>query len=692
MAGISNRCTGSRTDPRPELVQKLTRVGPQRLVLLVAPPGYGKSTLLAQWAEQDPREFAWLSPSDQSADLTRAVRVARACAHSFVVVLDDAQRIDPTRLRAMVDASLKLLPDGSSIALASRFEPPLALSRLRAHRALAEIGIDELSMSTAEAKLVLAQEGLKLPRAELERLVRCADGWPAVLYLATLALREQPAAPVPAYGRHHLISAYLRDEVLQPLGEELRTFAIRTSVLEELSGTGCDLLLGRQDSTPLLDELARNCPLLVPVDSVHERYRWHALMRDKLQAELKRTGPKLETRLHLRASGWFATRGDAPLAIEHAVAAGAAEPTADLLWRNAIAFIGHGRRDRVRLWLSALGDDRVSGNERLSLIAALCAVTAGNLDEAQRWLTSSAAAGELARAHHRQSLHRTMITGADAITARNCIGAMDQLAASLLRSEPKDSQWRPLCLLLRAVARHLRGDRAAALTTLEKAIVLSGDTSPALTAMCLGQLGMIAIERKDWELASDSTERAIALLKRWRLQDDPLAALPFAAAAVTRVQQGRVDEAKQALRAGVDRLAVLGEFVPWYGAEVRVLLARASLLLTDVAATRALLAEASRLARRTPEATIFDSWFDEAWGYLDGLAETSLSGPASLTIAELRILRFLPSHRSFREIAGQLGVSANTVKTQAHAVYRKLGAASRSEAVERALDAGLLGR
>jgi LuxR family transcriptional regulator, maltose regulon positive regulatory protein len=88
---------------------------------------------------------------------------------------------------------------------------------------------------------------------------------------------------------------------------------------------------------------------------------------------------------------------------------------------------------------------------------------------------------------------------------------------------------------------------------------------------------------------------------------------------------------------------------------------------------------------------IFSGWFDRAWGHMDTLTETSLAGPSALTIAELRILRFLPSHRSFREIAAQLGVSANTVKTQAHAVYRKLGVASRSEAVAQAIEAGLLG-
>jgi LuxR family maltose regulon positive regulatory protein len=111
-----------------------------------------------------------------------------------------------------------------------------------------------------------------------------------------------------------------------------------------------------------------------------------------------------------------------------------------------------------------------------------------------------------------------------------------------------------------------------------------------------------------------------------------------------------------------------------------------------VVRARTLLAEASRLARRVTGAVIFDRWFNDAWSQMDALAETSLAGPSSLTIAELRVLRFLPSHRSLREIATQLGVSGNTVKTQAHAVYRKLGAASRSEAVASARAAGLLGQ
>jgi LuxR family maltose regulon positive regulatory protein len=202
---------------------------------------------------------------------------------------------------------------------------------------------------------------------------------------------------------------------------------------------------------------------------------------------------------------------------------------------------------------------------------------------------------------------------------------------------------------------------------------------------------MIAIEARDWELADDLTDRAGNLIEARGLAHYPMCALAFAASAAARAHAGRADEAKRDVRRGIDLLTVLGDFMPWYGAEARVLLAHASLRLADAVGARTLLAEASRLARRTHGAVIFQQWFDAAWASMDALAEERLAGASSLTIAELRILRFLPSHRSFREIATQLGVSPNTVKTHAHAVYRKLGAASRSEAVARASDAGLLG-
>lgn len=269
---------------------------------------------------------------------------------------------------------------------------------------------------------------------------------------------------------------------------------------------------------------------------------------------------------------------------------------------------------------------------------------------------------------------------------------MAERALEAARSESQDSLWRPLCSLLAGVGRHLGGERTAAEFLLDEAIALCGSSAPTLASLCLAQRAMVAIECSDWELAADLTDRASLMVAEWRIETDPMMAIVFSAAAASRAHEGRVDEAKRDLHRGIDLLASLSDFVPWYGAEARILLAHASLWLADVVRARTLLAEASRFARKTSGAVIFSEWFDHAWAYMDRLAETSLAGPSSLTIAELRILRFLPSHRSFREIAAQLGVSANTVKTQAHAVYRKLGAASRSEAVAHAIAAGLLGQ
>jgi LuxR family maltose regulon positive regulatory protein len=269
---------------------------------------------------------------------------------------------------------------------------------------------------------------------------------------------------------------------------------------------------------------------------------------------------------------------------------------------------------------------------------------------------------------------------------------MREAARIAYEREHVDSPWRPVLCLVKGVAEHLNGEPTVARSALEEGVDLSGAAGPVVAALCLSVEVVIAIEQKEWDLAAELSDDAVAMVTEHKLTDSPTSALVFAGSAATRAHQNRADEAKRDLRRARDLLAALGEFIPWYGAEARVLMAHASLSLADVVGARTLLAEASRLARRTPGATIFEHWFNDAWAYMDTLAESSLAGPSSLTIAELRILRFLPSHRSFREIGEQLGVSANTVKTQAHAVYRKLGAASRSEAVARASEAGLIGQ
>jgi LuxR family maltose regulon positive regulatory protein len=255
---------------------------------------------------------------------------------------------------------------------------------------------------------------------------------------------------------------------------------------------------------------------------------------------------------------------------------------------------------------------------------------------------------------------------------------------------PDDRPWRTLCLLEQGVAEHLSGHRAEARTHLEEGARCGAVGAPCIQVLCLAQLGILAGEQDDWITAEVLTSRARRQAERVGVHDYPTSALVFAASALVAAQRRRVDDAHQDARAGRRLLAMLADFTPWYEAEVRLLLARAALRLSDVVGARTLLSDASRMARQVPDAVVLGEWLDELWGQADSFSAAAMFGPSSLTPAELRVLQLLPTHLSFREIAGRLHVSANTIKTQAHAVYRKLDASSRTEAVANAGRVGLI--
>ena len=687
------------------LVQTMMEASAGRLVVVIAPPGYGKSSLLHEWARRDGRRFVRLEAAglgDEDAELpaTRSslgetMRSLQADGRRFVVVLDDAHLVGPGALRRLVEQVMRELPDGCSVALASPSEPALPLGRLRAKRLLVEVRLDDLAMSPAEASMLLRHAGLELDFSAVQTLVQRTQGWPAALYLVALSLREQsdlPTAVARLAGDDRRLAEYLRDDVFSSWPRELLDFAIRTSVLDELSGPSCDAVLHRKRSAVRLAALAEATPLLRPVDPACERYRWHALVREALGARLRRTEPDLAPVLHTRASRWCQRQGETDRAIAHAVHARDPVLTGDLLWAGVVGYVTQGRNGMVRHWLSHFSPAEVVGYPPLALSAAYSFLAAGEAAEARRCAGAVAAAVERGSSAPATASVTAALAGIEAMVAPNGVACMAQAAERACALESRDSAWRPIYLFLHGTALHLGGDRAAGARLLAEAADLSPAVAPSVMPLCLAQAAMIAVEERDWEGAVDLTDRARETIEQRGLRDYPVNALAFAASAAVRAHEGRADEGKEDLRRGADLLAAMGDFVPWYGAEARVLLAYASMWLADIPRGRMLLAEASRLARRTPDAAIFQQWFDDAWSYMDAMGETNLAGPSSLTIAELRILRFLPSHRSFREIAAQLGVSANTVKTQAHAVYRKLGAASRSEAVARALDAGLLGQ
>jgi LuxR family transcriptional regulator, maltose regulon positive regulatory protein len=446
----------------------------------------------------------------------------------------------------------------------------------------------------------------------------------------------------------------------------------------------------RQGCARDLEALSRSLPLLRAQDAECMRYRWHPVIRNALLRELRVLEPELEQDLRQRASDWYLACGDIDLAIEHACAAGDVRRAGALLWPMIPACLAGGRRRRAQTLLSGLREEQIAGSAELAASAALCALAGGELDAARRWSLHAMAAMDLA---HDDATTSGLSAGLMVIEAAGATAGVAQMQGSAdqaCRSEPADSLWRPWCRALSGVAAYLAGKLDAADEILDDAVALAGDAVPAVTALCLSQRAMIAIHREEWDLAADHALRALEVVHAHALSDDLVAGLVLAATAATAAHEGRSDIAKRDVRASLDVMAAADDSIAWFGAEVRILLACARLSLADVVGARTLLAQASRLARRTRGASVFEHWFNSAWSHMDTIAEASLAGPSALTIAELRILRFLPSHLSFREIAGRLGVSPNTVKTQAHGVYRKLGAASRSEAVARAQEAGLL--
>jgi len=720
---------------RPRLVRRLREEREATTIVLAAPAGYGKSSLLAEWAESDSRPFAWLDLSREPDDpaqlrraLARALRwllaggeagqvadhdqpavggeaqaptlsellaladVVAECGRGGVLVLDDVNRLCAVESLELLAELARGIAPPLMLALASRGEPPLRLGRLRAAHSLLELGPLELAMTSYEAYQVLEAVGVQLAEDALERLVDRTEGWPVALHLAALSLQAGVDAGTedaqPAAGEH-AIAEYVNEEILASLRADARGLLMRTAVLEQLSGELCDVLLDRRGTGQTLRELAAATGMLIPQNSAHTWYRCHSVLRDVLRSEMESREPGEIPPLHARASDWFAARGEIDRALDHAVAARDADRAGSLLWDHAPRLLSVNDA-QVRSWLSAFTSDEIASCARLSLAAAYNHLAAGDLVTARHWALVGAESLEHA-AHGAGS--SSLLAGVCLIEAAAGSGGAEQVIASAERADGlvgDASPLRPMCCLLRGIALHLAGERERAHELLEQAVEGCAGTLPVVEALGLTQLALMDVEDGDWEQAEDRTDRALAGLTAHDLDAQPTAALTLAVSALVMSRRGVADGARRELTSATRLLESLGSYMPWYEVETRIVMARASTRLADVANARSLLSQASRWARRTRPLPCFVRWLDDAWGDIDEVSAAALSGPGSLTMAELRVLRFLPTHLSFREIGERLHVSGNTVKSQAHAVYAKLGAASRSEAVAHASALGLI--
>ncbi len=714
------------------LIERLARGGRCPIVSVVAPPGYGKTTLLSQWAERNGQSFAWVSVDEGDNDpkvlLTYVAEAldavqpidgrvfdALASAGSSVpgtvvprlgaafssmtspvaLVLDDVHALRNPECRAALSVLADHVPGGSRLALAGRGEPPLRVARLRAEGRILEIGAGDLSLSCAEASSLLRNVDLALSADEVAGLHQRTEGWPAGLYLAALYLREGgplASAAVSFGGDDRLVSEYMESEFLARISGRQRVFLTRTAVLGRMSGPLCEAVLDVPGAAAILADLARSNVLLVPLDRRGQWYRYHHLFRDMLLAELERLEPGMIPVLRRRAALWCLRNGLPEDALEYSIAAGDVGAAAGLVTKLAVPAHRQGRITTIQRWYRWLEDQgEIEGHPMAAVLAALFCALTGQPAGAGRWadVVDRWQYGDPARPGDPPAEAWAAVLRA--FLCRRGAGQMRADADEAVRRFAVQGFVTPAPALLQGIARILCGDLDGGDASLEDGVNVGEETGAhedAALALC--ERSLVAMARSDWGRAEVLAGQADAVLRGAGIEESYARPLVSAVQARTALHRGDVPAARQHLVSAQRLRHLLTYALPYFAVQARLELARVHLALADLAGARTLMREIDELLRRRPGLGTLAGEAQALRAQLTREHGPSTPGASALTGAELRLLPLLSTHLSFPEIAAQMFLSPNTIKSQANSIYRKLGASTRSQAVTRSRDLGLL--
>ncbi|WP_169738348.1 LuxR C-terminal-related transcriptional regulator [Patulibacter minatonensis] len=729
--------------PRELLLDRIDRSG-ARMLSVTAPPGFGKSTLLAQWAatREDPARSAWVSvdADDRGARLWAAVLAAlrpvlgdalddalrastapdadlrddvlvalldalAATDEPVALVLDDVHVVlDDQRTRSSVDWVLDRLPDPHAVALGSRRTADLrALGRRRVRGELFEVRTDELRFDRDEsAAFVRDGLGLDLDDDALDVLGDRVEGWPAALYLAALRVRMgEPIAELlgGSLGRgDEELFGGLADEVLASWPPHHRRFVREASILPRFTADLCVRTLGGDpdETRQAFRELTRTSLLLIPLDRGRTWFRCHHLLRDVLRGRLEDEEPERARELHVRAGAWLESEGgESELyeALEHYLAARSWEPAAELLATHALRLVGFGvLAARARDWLARFPPELRHRDARLAYVAALVAAVDGDRAGRDAWLSSGAEAGWDGPMPDGTASYAL---AADALTALVCfddVGTALAAGARVLDALPRAAPARSAVEAATAWHELLRGHLDAAEALAYRALA-GQELLPAVGLPLVGPLSaavvaLVALDRGDVDVAAGYVADAETALQHGPLRTAPQALPVVAARARLALVHGRSGDAVLLCRAGLEHARGWRDpslMVP----ALLVELARACTAEGDHDGA----AEALREARERVDPARDPGALRASIAALPAGRQVRAAGSgAELSERELDVLRALAGSGSLRDVAAGLRVSHNTVKTHARTLYAKLGVASRADAVAAGRELGLLGR
>jgi len=723
---------------RPSLVAELRQGASARLILVSAPAGAGKTTVLASWradaAEQRP--FAWLSLDDRDNDpvsfwsyvlaalrtvapdlgpdvdgalrsaggdltelaLPLLVNALASLPGPIVLVLDDYHVITNADVHQSMEYLLDHLPRTVQVAVAGRSDPPLALARLRANAELLEVRIGDLRLTPAEATALLnGSLHLGLTAGQVRVLRERTEGWAAGLQLVGLSLRGRadPEHYIASFaGDDRQIVDYLVAEVLDRQRPEVREFLLRTSIVQRLTGPLCDALVDGTDSARRLVELERANLFLFALDERRQWYRYHQLFGDLLRYELALTQPDGVAPLHHRASQWYLGEGLVAEAITHALAAGDHGLAAGLIAASWLDFVNRGEFVTVEAWARALPGKMPESDARLCLARAWMLLVLGRPGEVEAEVGAA----------EQESLPGPLADGSSSVESSAAlvrtsarvhlgdVGAAVRSAAIAAELEPDPAAaWRPHVTNALGMTAFWSGVPSEAQGAFAETVSAGQPAGlHAAVSYALGYLAVISAGHAELAEADRLVTEARLLAERHGLTEHWVTVMVDYAAGRLARARGDLRAAREAVEHGLNIARRGGlRLDTAYGL---ITLARIALDADAADEARELRARARRQLAACPDPGFLRDWVRAEDQADPGLRPAAADGADELSERELAVLRLLSSQLSLREIGNELYVSLNTIKTHTRNIYAKLRVGSRKQAVVRARELGVLRR
>jgi LuxR family maltose regulon positive regulatory protein len=589
---------------RQQLDEALRRGHP--LILVVAPAGYGKTTLVTDWLRQTSIPTAWLTldegdndpvrffsyviaalqaldsqvgrslvetlhtiPQSPEAFVDPLINDLAAAKHPIILALDDYHVITSVLIQEAIVYLLDHVPPNLHLLVQTRVDPPFRLARLRVRGVMTEIRDRDLRFSAEEMTAFLnAVHGLNLPAEQIAALESRTEGWPAGIQLAALSLQglsaERATQFIQAFsGSHHYVIDYLADEVLRRQSEEVQSFLLQTSILKRLSAPLCDAVTGQQGSQALLELVERSNLFLAALDDQRQWYRYHPLFADLLRARLAEAHPDQVPVLHHRASMWYEQNELGPEAVVHALAAGDLERIVHLIEGRALAMMDASEWSTLAQWLDALPGEVLRRQPWLCIAQAWIRASDAQFDAASRFLGEAevgqkALADDVSATDESRRLagyaatlrtHMTSLQGDVEATVRHAQQALDLLPQ-------RDLATRSLVAKHLVVLLRVRGDLQAADQVLAEALADSRAARDRFATVFLeGQLALNQIARGELRSAYATCQEGLRIAEEHRQQvGRQLPAVTYVYPALSTVlrEWNDLQGAAQYARAGIE--------------------------------------------------------------------------------------------------------------------------------------------